>query len=298
MFSYFKSKKLDIILLQETHSKPEDEALWSREWGGDIWFSHGTTQSQGVAVLINKKVPLEVLEIQSAFEGRFLLLEVKMGDLTFLISNFYAPNEDDEQFFIQAFEKIEQKDNPNMILAGDFNTALDPILDSNCNTDNHKKKRIAIQSYLEMRNLVDIWRSRNPNKYQYTWKRDKLAQTSCRLDYIFISDSLCNRVVKTDLHPGFKSDHWRQELQINMETHPRGPGFWKLNTSYLRDDQFLEELNQVIDRYLWEVKPNITPIQIWEYLKLEVSSFCVEYTRRQAARKNRLIINKNSSTNY
>ena len=38
------------ILLQETHSKKEDELMWKNEWGAQILFSHGTSQSRGVAV--------------------------------------------------------------------------------------------------------------------------------------------------------------------------------------------------------------------------------------------------------
>ena len=42
------------ILLQETHSKIEDELLWEKEWGSQILFSHGTSQSRGVVILFPK----------------------------------------------------------------------------------------------------------------------------------------------------------------------------------------------------------------------------------------------------
>lgn len=289
MFRYFKNRKLDVILLQETHSQVEDERIWSKEWGGEVWYAHGSTKSKGVAILVRKGVDLKVVEAQTAFEGRFLMLEVKIGEFNFLLANFYGPNEDDDSFYIQAFEKVESKDNPNMILAGDFNTTLNPELDSNCNTDSHKRKRMAIKSYLEMRDLQDIWREQNPDKYQYTWKKDRLALTSSRIDYMFVSQSLCNRVNFTDIIPGYKSDHWRLSLGLNLEAHPKGKGFWKLNVSHLKNQEFLEELNLKIDQYLWQVKEDITPAQNWEYLKLEITSFCTEYSNRKAKEKNRLI---------
>ena len=40
-FSYLKSQKAALFYLQET-SKKEDEKMWGSEWGGKIFFSHGT----------------------------------------------------------------------------------------------------------------------------------------------------------------------------------------------------------------------------------------------------------------
>ena len=39
--------------MQETFSKPEDEKIWTAEWGGKGFFSHGTEHSKGVTGLIN-----------------------------------------------------------------------------------------------------------------------------------------------------------------------------------------------------------------------------------------------------
>ena len=33
-----------------------DEAVWRNEWGGEIYFSHGTSHSKGVCILINRAV--------------------------------------------------------------------------------------------------------------------------------------------------------------------------------------------------------------------------------------------------
>lgn len=220
MFHYFKTRKLDLILLQETHSSVEDEKKWKSEWGGKMWFCHGSSQSKGVAVLLNNKSPLQVLQVSQALEGRFIMIDVKVGETEFLVANLYAPNEDNADFFVRAFEMIEHKDNPNMMVVGDFNTTLNPNLDSRCNTDQHKKKRAAVLSYMEANDLVDVWRCKNPNKYQYSWKRDRLALTSSRIDYFLVSESLCGRVIKAEMEPGYKSDHWRLDFHFDFETIP------------------------------------------------------------------------------
>ena len=51
IFNWLKTQYTGIYLLQETHSTSESVALWEREWGGKIIFSHGESNSS----LINSK---------------------------------------------------------------------------------------------------------------------------------------------------------------------------------------------------------------------------------------------------
>jgi exonuclease III len=44
----------DIILLQETHSSALDERNYKNKWGTNTYFSHGTTSSRGVCIIIPK----------------------------------------------------------------------------------------------------------------------------------------------------------------------------------------------------------------------------------------------------
>lgn len=44
-----------VILLQETHCTRELENLWQAEWGGKVFYSHGTSSARGVATLVKKK---------------------------------------------------------------------------------------------------------------------------------------------------------------------------------------------------------------------------------------------------
>ncbi len=51
LFLFCNGEKAQLILLQETHSKPEDENIWVNQWGDKILFDHGSTRSAGVAIL-------------------------------------------------------------------------------------------------------------------------------------------------------------------------------------------------------------------------------------------------------
>ena len=57
IFQYFKENKLDLVLLQETHSKVELEKSWRDQWtkDGNIEFSHSNTQGGGTLCLKNSK---------------------------------------------------------------------------------------------------------------------------------------------------------------------------------------------------------------------------------------------------
>ena len=50
LFLLMKTLNQDMFMLQETHSTVDTEKLWLDEWGGEIIFSHGTSNSKGVAI--------------------------------------------------------------------------------------------------------------------------------------------------------------------------------------------------------------------------------------------------------
>lgn len=60
----FKSLRItdaDIIYLQETHSTPQDQKIWASEWGGRVLFSHGLSNSRGVAILFKRAYNPKIL---------------------------------------------------------------------------------------------------------------------------------------------------------------------------------------------------------------------------------------------
>ena len=51
IFKWLKTSKGNIHFLQETHSTTKCVKSWEREWDGEIIFSHGASNSRGVAIL-------------------------------------------------------------------------------------------------------------------------------------------------------------------------------------------------------------------------------------------------------
>ena len=94
---YLKDLEADFCFLQETFSKPSDEAIWRNEWGGRIYFSHGTCHSKGVCILINRAVEEKVTCTSSDTSGRISLINITYNGLKLSFCNIYAPNEHTQQ---------------------------------------------------------------------------------------------------------------------------------------------------------------------------------------------------------
>ena len=59
-FRWIHNQNVHFTFLQETHSSKLSADVWSAEWGGKVFFCHGTTNSKGVMILINPKLDCKV----------------------------------------------------------------------------------------------------------------------------------------------------------------------------------------------------------------------------------------------
>ena len=108
------------MLLQETHSSSNLEQIWQAEWGGDIIHNHGASNARGVAVLIRKGFDCKITKTFKDLDGRILIFETIIDNMTFTIANCYAPNSDDPDFFMNVFANIEKFQNNNKHNEGRF----------------------------------------------------------------------------------------------------------------------------------------------------------------------------------
>ena len=97
IFQWLKTYHIGIVLLQETHSTLEVEQTWRREWGGEMYFCHGTNASKGVAILFPKHFHVEVNNCVKDDNGRMLLLDIEMCEWNMIIVNIYAPTKDHKE---------------------------------------------------------------------------------------------------------------------------------------------------------------------------------------------------------
>ena len=121
-------KNYNIFLLQETHSTVKDEIIWRKEWGGEILYEHGLSNSRGVAILFKPTFNFKVDTIYNK-DGRILILKVLLNEKELIIVNIYGPNEDNVDFYQHLFSKLEDEECSNMIIGGDYNLVLNLKID-------------------------------------------------------------------------------------------------------------------------------------------------------------------------
>ena len=67
---YLHKKSHNVIFLQETRSIKKDEKRWKVESGDRIYFSHGTSNASGIAIMLHKSLNIKVLCSVGDKQGR------------------------------------------------------------------------------------------------------------------------------------------------------------------------------------------------------------------------------------
>ena len=128
MFTFLKDQNATIYFLQETYSELNDESFWKNEWGGEMFFSHGTRHSKGTCILLNPAIEdSKIKNSLSDNSGRIVLINLILNGLVLSLCNIYAPNDQAEQLrFIEELNNylIDQSELTTLIIGGDWNCTL------------------------------------------------------------------------------------------------------------------------------------------------------------------------------
>lgn len=286
IYGLLRLHKADIILLQETHCTESTARFWKSEWGGEMYYSNATSASGGVMLLLCKGFDGVVNHVEIDNNGRMIIAEIVIEQVSYVIANIYAPNEDNPDFFVYVKDIIDSFDNRFIIWTGDFNTVLDVTKDRLNSAFNNVKAQQSIKTAMTELDLCDVWRTLNPDERQYTWSR---AGSKSRIDMILLSASMLNMVVQCDILYNPISDHNPLLLLLKITDQIRGQGLWKLNTSHLSNIQFLKELNIKVDEVL-NITCCVDPCEKWEFLKLQIRTFCIVKSKEITAKRNAELI--------
>ena len=97
LFRHLIRRNIDVALLQETHTNTETSQKYEAEWKRlrrnhhSLWNSE-TSRSCGVAILINNKKTIQVINSAKDSHGRIQTIQVSINDNIYQFQSLYAPN--------------------------------------------------------------------------------------------------------------------------------------------------------------------------------------------------------------
>ena len=195
---YILINKINILCIQETHvddykMSKQIENLISKEYFY-VWnFSNNL--SCGCCIIVND-TNIKCSKFQIDFDGRFISLDIQYLNDYFKICNIYAPNKPgDRNIFFESIKHYLVSSN-KLIILGDFNFILNPLLDKIGGTfiDTIKGCKV-FKQIVETFKITDICRHLNPDKVITTWSRKCLTESiACRLKEFILKSHLLNNV--------------------------------------------------------------------------------------------------------
>ena len=122
-----------------------------------------------------------------------------------------------------------------------------------------------------------------------------------RLDFFLVSDDIASLNIKTDITSGYRTDHNIITMALNLNnSNTRGRGFFKLNTTLLKDQEYINIIKECIfenvQRY---AKPNqnldnysivefeISDRLFLDTLKMEIRRESIKYSAKKKREKNK-----------
>ena len=243
-----------IVVLQETHSRPNFEYSWKSEWSGRVYFAHGTESGQGgVAILFPRNFPHSNCAVLLNDNGRIACVKIELNGCPdyILLMGVYGPaiNEQSEKckFLDSVREVLTCYANNHTLMVGDFNIKLS-------NLDSDKSQFCATRSCAKLKDILsefsleDSWRLQHPVARSYTWRRTNPLQQS-RIDYSFVSSFILqNNEVRSEIETGIMSDHSVITVDIKIGLQPRGPGTWVYNNLLLDDKAHIRDVKEEINK--------------------------------------------------
>ena len=221
-------------------------------WKGNVVFSHGKTDSRGVMIIFNPNKNIEYETVYKDLDGRVIIAKIHKNNQVFLLANIYGPNVDNPDFFRNLIQQIQNTDEHEFIIMGDFNIVIDPQKDRTDHCMYAPRSTNILQEFMEEIELVDIWRIRNPESRIFSWMRENRSSntnkkiSASRIDYAISTLGLNNKTQEVKYSFGYKTDHSLFTFELDLSPYKRGPGYWKFNNILLHDKSYVDKANEII----------------------------------------------------
>ncbi|XP_032895577.1 zinc finger protein 830 [Amblyraja radiata] len=201
----------------ETHTTPGDKSTWLLEWGGEVFMSHLSSISSGVAILLAPNFRPEILKVQELVPGRLLHLAMRLDGVPLHFVNVYAPKLAvlQTRLFREVSTLLSSIDPGDcVILGGDFNCTLEEGDRSGLQRGQESVKKL--KELVGSFDLVDTWRNLHPDSRAFSRRSEGGGS---RIDRLCISRAYVSRVAAASMLPVPCSDHhlvWAEFNPLRM----------------------------------------------------------------------------------
>ena len=156
LHSFFEVNKLNVILLQETHVNSLDiKKDIDKKFNCDSYWSFGSSNSRGVAILIFKNFKYEKIKFQTDYDGRVISIDIKSEFGEMRLMSIYLPNDITERKqFLREIDRFFYTSAP-LIVGGDWNFVENLNLDKFGGNPNNDKEGSKI--FKNIKNSFDLF---------------------------------------------------------------------------------------------------------------------------------------------
>jgi exonuclease III len=220
IFEVVKQRKIDVVMMQETHSDVKNAPDWAVEWDGISVLSHNTSLSGGVAILFAKSFSPHSYQVEEIIKGRLLKVRATFDKFTFVFICVYVPT--------SAVER--------MLFLKTLCSAL-----QNCSSEEYLflgSRNLLIQ-LIRTHELCDVWRQFYDTQRQYTWTHVRDCVISlARLDRIYVFKHHLSVLKRCAITPLSFSDHSMVLCSVLINSIKPRSAYWQFNITLLGDKYF------------------------------------------------------------
>ncbi len=117
----------------------------------------------------------------------------------------------------------------------------------------------------------------HPTMKRYTYHQLRPTKVFTRIDFKLLSLGLTGFVDNSAIKPGLCTDHSQILLTLSMQNTTRGPGFWKFNSSLLRDTEYVNLVKEVITETV-AINKEASHQLLWDTVKDQIRGNTIRYS--------------------
>lgn len=261
-----RQNNVNIAFLQETHFRSDNiPKLHDRKYTQVFHATVHDSKTKGVSILISRDTKIKINDNIVDPEGRYIFLKGTLGSRPITLANVYFPNKGQAPFMYTVCKALEKFTHGLLILGGDFNTTLNPLIDSSSGTSNIPFRTIKrMKGDLINLTLHDSWRTLYPKLKDYTFFSHPHTRYS-RIDYLFLSQKDLTYLYKASIEPMILSDHHPITMTLRFPESENRHKIWRYNPMTLPDQVQVAAFQDIIAQYFSNNDtPETNPMMQWE----------------------------------